>query len=256
MRHKPAADGKSVSIAAGHQHWQFRVGQFDPLCNGHGTPMHGVEPVRGGITRNAAGTTDARDESVLVAKYERFKLTESGISPISHLGIVGGNYLAAGIEHNELGQPTASGEMRARMTDVARHCGELKSCASSLGQRATAFLNIGTEQKTIRGVAHECGVDYWRLRQDLKYFMRGGLKQMIEHSPRADILTVEGVQKAFFDWCNSEYDLTGNAPSGQRPRNFWNPRIPKSGCRGARSTRIWRNGERPVGFRRESTDRR
>jgi len=29
----------------------------------------------------------------------------------------GGNYLAAGIEHNELGQPTASGELHARMND-------------------------------------------------------------------------------------------------------------------------------------------
>ena len=47
----------------------------------------------------------------------RFKLTESGISPISHPGMPGGNYLAAGIEHNEQGRPTASGEMHARMNE-------------------------------------------------------------------------------------------------------------------------------------------
>ena len=52
-----------------------------------------------------------------LAKYSRFKLTESGISPISHPGMVGGNYLAAGIEHNELGRPTASGEMHGRMSE-------------------------------------------------------------------------------------------------------------------------------------------
>jgi 2-oxoglutarate ferredoxin oxidoreductase subunit alpha len=52
-----------------------------------------------------------------LVKYTRFKLTESGISPISHPGMPGGNYLAAGIEHNELGQPTASGELHARMND-------------------------------------------------------------------------------------------------------------------------------------------
>jgi 2-oxoglutarate ferredoxin oxidoreductase subunit alpha len=52
-----------------------------------------------------------------LANYERFKLTESGISPISHPGLAGGNYLAAGIEHNELGRPTASGEMHARMNE-------------------------------------------------------------------------------------------------------------------------------------------
>ncbi|MEI6392929.1 MAG: 2-oxoacid:acceptor oxidoreductase subunit alpha [Verrucomicrobiota bacterium] len=52
-----------------------------------------------------------------LAKYARFKLTESGISPISHPGMAGGNYLASGIEHNEFGRPTASGEMHAKMNE-------------------------------------------------------------------------------------------------------------------------------------------
>jgi len=52
-----------------------------------------------------------------LAKYARFKFTESGISPISNPGMVGGNYLAAGIEHDESGRPTASGEMHARMNE-------------------------------------------------------------------------------------------------------------------------------------------
>jgi 2-oxoglutarate ferredoxin oxidoreductase subunit alpha len=50
-------------------------------------------------------------------KYERFKVTDSGISPISHPGMRGGNYLASGIEHNEKGAPTASGEVHARMNE-------------------------------------------------------------------------------------------------------------------------------------------
>jgi 2-oxoglutarate ferredoxin oxidoreductase subunit alpha len=49
--------------------------------------------------------------------YERFKITESGISPISRPGMKGGNYLASGIEHNERGAPTASGEIHARMNE-------------------------------------------------------------------------------------------------------------------------------------------
>jgi len=52
-----------------------------------------------------------------LAKYARFKLTESGISPISHPGLEGGNYLASGIEHTESGRPTASGEMHAQMNE-------------------------------------------------------------------------------------------------------------------------------------------
>jgi 2-oxoglutarate ferredoxin oxidoreductase subunit alpha len=35
--------------------------------------------------------------------------------------MLGGNYLAAGIEHNELGRPTASGEMHARMSEKRFH---------------------------------------------------------------------------------------------------------------------------------------
>ncbi len=47
--------------------------------------------------------------------YKRYRFTETGVSPISHPGMRGGNYLAAGIEHNEHGDPTANGVMHARM---------------------------------------------------------------------------------------------------------------------------------------------
>ena len=49
--------------------------------------------------------------------YVRFRFTDSGISPISHPGMAGGNYLASGIEHDERGEPTASGEIHRRMND-------------------------------------------------------------------------------------------------------------------------------------------
>ncbi|HYT76900.1 MAG TPA: 2-oxoacid:acceptor oxidoreductase family protein, partial [Vicinamibacterales bacterium] len=49
--------------------------------------------------------------------YVRYALTESGISPLSEPGTQGGNYLAAGIEHNEHGAPTANGVMHARMNE-------------------------------------------------------------------------------------------------------------------------------------------
>jgi 2-oxoglutarate/2-oxoacid ferredoxin oxidoreductase subunit alpha len=49
--------------------------------------------------------------------YARFRITASGISPISHPGMKGGTYLAAGIEHDEHGGPTASGAIHQEMTD-------------------------------------------------------------------------------------------------------------------------------------------
>ncbi len=49
--------------------------------------------------------------------YVRFRVTETCISPISHPGMAGGNYLASGIEHNEAGAPTAKGEIHAKMNE-------------------------------------------------------------------------------------------------------------------------------------------
>jgi 2-oxoglutarate/2-oxoacid ferredoxin oxidoreductase subunit alpha len=53
--------------------------------------------------------------------YARFRVTDTGVSPITHPGEPGGNYLAAGIEHNEQGAPTASGLVHARMNDKRFH---------------------------------------------------------------------------------------------------------------------------------------
>ncbi|HSO34313.1 MAG TPA: 2-oxoacid:acceptor oxidoreductase family protein, partial [Labilithrix sp.] len=49
--------------------------------------------------------------------YVRFRHTEDGISPLSHPGMAGGTYQGAGIEHNERGNPTASGKVHAAMND-------------------------------------------------------------------------------------------------------------------------------------------
>ncbi len=62
-----------------------------------------------------------RPSEAELVDYARFRFTESGVSPISHPGMKGGNYLAAGIEHNEHGDPTASGVMHARMNDKRLH---------------------------------------------------------------------------------------------------------------------------------------
>jgi 2-oxoglutarate ferredoxin oxidoreductase subunit alpha len=53
--------------------------------------------------------------------YERFRLTPSGISPISHPGMQGGTYIGAGIEHNEHGDPTASGRLHQSMNEKRIH---------------------------------------------------------------------------------------------------------------------------------------
>jgi 2-oxoglutarate/2-oxoacid ferredoxin oxidoreductase subunit alpha len=75
--------------------------------------------------------------------YVRFRFTDSGISPLSRPGVKGGNYLAAGIEHDERGAPTANGEMHARMNDK-----RLKKLAP-LQQRRDLFVFEGDADATV-----------------------------------------------------------------------------------------------------------
>jgi 2-oxoglutarate ferredoxin oxidoreductase subunit alpha len=79
--------------------------------------------------------------------YERFRATDSGISPISHPGLAGGNYLASGIEHNEHGAPTASGEVHARMNE--KRLRKLEP----LKQRRDLFLEEGDPKAALGVVA-------------------------------------------------------------------------------------------------------
>ncbi len=58
----------------------------------------------------------ARPAGGELGEYQRYRLTESGVSPVSEPGMKGGTYLCAGIEHTEKGDPTASGAQHAKMT--------------------------------------------------------------------------------------------------------------------------------------------
>jgi 2-oxoglutarate ferredoxin oxidoreductase subunit alpha len=57
-----------------------------------------------------------RPDADELTAYTRFRLTESGVSPISEPGMAGGNYLASGIEHTASGAPTATGSVHVEMT--------------------------------------------------------------------------------------------------------------------------------------------
>ena len=79
--------------------------------------------------------------------YVRFRVTESGISPISHPGMKGGNYLASGIEHTEAGAPTATGSIHARMNEK-----RLRKFAPLKG-RADLFTTYGPSNAPLALVA-------------------------------------------------------------------------------------------------------
>ncbi|HPW20834.1 MAG TPA: 2-oxoacid:acceptor oxidoreductase subunit alpha [Vicinamibacterales bacterium] len=96
------------------------------------------------IDASAVRTVDRlRPSAEDLNPYVRFRFTESGISPISHPGMPGGNYLASGIEHTENGSPTAGGEMHSRMNEKRLRKFE------PLKQRADLFLRAGNPNARI-----------------------------------------------------------------------------------------------------------
>jgi 2-oxoglutarate ferredoxin oxidoreductase subunit alpha len=79
--------------------------------------------------------------------YVRYRLTDSGVSPISHPGMPGGNYLASGIEHTESGAPTATGSIHAKMNEKRlRKLTPLKS-------RADLFVKAGSSSAPLGLIA-------------------------------------------------------------------------------------------------------
>ena len=92
-----------------------------------------------------------------LAGYERFRLTESGVSPMSAPGTPGGQYLASGIEHTEAGAPTASGAVHARMTEKRfRKMGALHDRRDLFERRGRRDAALGlVAWGSVAGVAHE-----------------------------------------------------------------------------------------------------
>lgn len=162
--------------------------------------------------------------------YTRFKFTESGVSPISHPGMKGGSYLAAGIEHNESGAPTSSGEMHARMND--KRLGKM----DPLKQRRDLFVLEGNPTApigliswgSIAGVALEAvraaraqGVDVKLLIPKLLYPVAEEVYQDFFASLRHCLVVEQSHQgqlhRIIRMWVNVPANFTAMAKSGANP---------------------------------------
>ncbi len=52
--------------------------------------------------------------------YQRYKITETGVSPMTIPGVKGGHYTAEGLEHNEKGNPNYTPQMHSEMMEKRR----------------------------------------------------------------------------------------------------------------------------------------
>ncbi len=91
------------------EHWQIPVIVLSDQFIGHRVEAvdvdHFVVDEKSGHFRPNAGRLVAQGDDL--NPYIRYRITEGGVSPITHPGMEGGAYLCAGISHNEVGAPTA-----------------------------------------------------------------------------------------------------------------------------------------------------
>ena len=62
------------------------------------------------ISRQLAGANDLKE-------YKRYKLTDTGVSPMAVPGMPGGQHIISGLEHHEDGRPTSSGTLHQVMSE-------------------------------------------------------------------------------------------------------------------------------------------
>jgi 2-oxoglutarate ferredoxin oxidoreductase subunit alpha len=187
------------------------------------------------IDTSAFERVDRRQPSLgELQDYTRFKLTESGVSPISHPGVPGGNYLAAGIEHNEHGDPTASGAMHARMNE--KRFRKL----DPLGKRDDLFLTDGEPGAPLAliswgssagacrealGLARESGLRVKLLVPRLLYPLNEDLYRRFFASIEAGLVVEQSHQGQLYQLLRMKLDV----PPGLRPfcRSGANPFQPE-----------------------------
>jgi 2-oxoglutarate ferredoxin oxidoreductase subunit alpha len=74
-------------------------------------------PIVNRLTRETNGNGNGHAALAVESGYQRYKLTESGISPMAIPGQAGGQYVATGLEHNESGRPRSDAANHRKMTE-------------------------------------------------------------------------------------------------------------------------------------------
>jgi 2-oxoglutarate ferredoxin oxidoreductase subunit alpha len=100
--------------------------------------------------------------------YKRFRITPSGVSPMSYPGIEGAQYLASGIAHAESGAPTSSPEVNQALNEKRYRkldrIVERYPLYTYFGQKGASLglLGWGSTKGVIREAVHLCtraGID-------------------------------------------------------------------------------------------------
>ena len=151
--------------------------------------------------------------------YQRYALTESGVSPMAIPGTAGCTYTADGLEHNERGTPSSqAGDHLAQMDKRARKVSQLDpgdAWASVEGEGETAVVTFGSCTGPVREALLDKKVRLVSLRL-LSPAQPDKLKKALEGVKRV-IVVEQNHSGQFLRYLRSEYDLPGEVKSLRRP---------------------------------------
>jgi len=151
--------------------------------------------------------------------YQRYALTESGVSPMAIPGTAGCTYTADGLEHNERGTPSSqAGDHLAQMDKRARKVSQLDpgdAWASVEGEGETAVVTFGSCTGPVREALLDKKVRLVSLRL-LSPAQPDKLKKALEGVKRV-IVVEQNHSGQFLRYLRSEYDLPSEVKSLRRP---------------------------------------
>jgi 2-oxoglutarate ferredoxin oxidoreductase subunit alpha len=161
----------------------------------------------------------ARETAKPSEAYQRYALTQSGVSPMAIPGTAGCTYTADGLEHNERGTPSSqAGDHLAQMDKRARKVSQLDpgdAWASIEGEGETAVVTFGSCTGPVREALAGKAVKLVSLRL-LSPAQPERLKKALEGVKR--VLVVEQNHSGqFLRYLRAQYDLPGEVRSLRRP---------------------------------------
>jgi 2-oxoglutarate ferredoxin oxidoreductase subunit alpha len=157
-------------------------------------------------------------------RYQRYRVTKSGISPMAIPGTPGHMYVADGLEHEQSGKPSSAAvDHSAQLDKRSRKISAFKfgrHWADIRGKGTTAIITWGSTSGAVREAAE-------RLRSSGQEVKVIAIRLLLPASPKKLAAALKGVDRVlvveqshsrqFYQYLRAYYDITANTRVFARP---------------------------------------